>query len=42
MLNNIRIQEIKNLLDGGNLINIVRFPTRITPSSEFLMCYFNK
>jgi len=36
-LNNIRIQEIKNLLDGGNLINIVRSPTRITSSSEFLM-----
>jgi len=36
MLNNIRIQEIKNLLEYYNLINTVRSPTRITPSSEFL------
>jgi len=37
MLNNIRIQEIKKLLESDNLINIVRSPTRITPSSEFLI-----
>ena len=37
MLDNIRIQEIKNLLESHNLINIVRSPTRITPSSESLL-----
>ena len=37
MLDNIRIQEIKNLLESYNLINIVRSPTRITPSSESLI-----
>ena len=34
---NIRIQEIKNLLESHNLINIVRSPTRISPSSESLI-----
>jgi len=34
MLDDIRIQEIKNLLESHDLINIVRSPTRITPSSE--------
>ena len=37
MLNNIRIQEVKNLLESHDLINIVRSPTRITPSSETLI-----
>jgi hypothetical protein len=37
MLDNIRIQEIKNLLQSHNLINTVRLPTRITPSSESLL-----
>jgi hypothetical protein len=37
MLDNIRIQEIKNLLESDNLINIVRSPTSINPSSEFLI-----
>ena len=37
MLDNIRIQEIKNLLENYNLINIVRSPTKITSSSESLI-----
>ena len=37
MLYNGRIQEVKNLLESHGLINIVRFPTRITPSSESLI-----
>jgi len=37
MLDNIRIQEIKNLLQHYSLINIVRSPTRITPRSESLI-----
>ena len=37
MLDNIRIQEIKNLLESYNLINVVRSPTRITPRSESLI-----
>jgi len=37
MLDNIRIQEIKNLLESYNLINIVRSPARINSSSESLI-----
>jgi len=37
MLDNIRIQEIKNLLESHNLICIVRSPTRIVPSSKSLI-----
>jgi len=37
MLDNIRIEEIKNLLESHNLINIVRSPTRLVPSSESLV-----
>jgi len=37
MLDNIRIQEVKNLLESNDLINIVRSPTRITPSFESLI-----
>ena len=40
MLDNIRIQEVKNLLDSHYLINIVRSPKRITPSSESLIDVF--
>ena len=34
VLDNIKIQEIINLLESDDLINIVRSPKRITPSSE--------
>jgi hypothetical protein len=37
MLATIRIQETENLLWSHNSINIVRSPTRITRSSEFLI-----
>jgi len=37
MLNNTRIDEVKNLLGSYGLQNIVRFPTRITPKSESLL-----
>jgi len=37
MLDNIKIQEVKNLLESNNLTNIVRSPTRITPTSESLI-----
>jgi len=37
MLDNIKIQEVKNLLESHNLTNIVRSPTRITPTSESLI-----
>lgn len=37
MLNNTRIDEVKNLLGSYGLQNIVRFPTRITPNSESLL-----
>jgi len=34
MSDNIRIQEIKNILDSHDLINIASSPTRFTPSPE--------
>jgi len=37
MLDNIRIQETKNLLESHNLINMVRSTTRITPTPESLI-----
>ena len=37
MLDTIRIQEVKNLLESYNLTNVVRSPTRISPNSESLM-----
>ena len=37
MLDNIKIQEVKNLLESHNLTNMVRSPTRITPTSESLI-----
>ena len=37
MLDNIRIQQIKNLSEIYNLINKVRTPKRLTPSSESLI-----
>jgi len=36
MLDNIRIQEVKNLLAIHDLVNIIRSPTRITSNSESL------
>ena len=36
-MDNVSIQEIKNLLESHNLINIVRSPMRITPSFESLI-----
>jgi hypothetical protein len=37
MLDNIRIQEVKNLLKIHDLVNIIRSPTRITSNSESLI-----
>jgi hypothetical protein len=37
MLDNTRVQEVKNLLECYDLINTVRSPTRITPSTESLI-----
>jgi hypothetical protein len=37
MLDNIRIQEVKNLLEIHDLVNIIRSPTRITSNSESLI-----
>ena len=37
MLNNTRIDEVKNLLGSYGLQNIVSFPTRISPKSESLL-----
>jgi hypothetical protein len=36
-LDNIKIQEVKNLLESHNLTNTVRSPTRITATSESLI-----
>ena len=35
ILDNIRIQKIKNILQSDNLINIVRSPTRIPLALNF-------
>jgi hypothetical protein len=37
MLDNIRVQEVQNLLECYDLINMVRSPTRITSSTESLI-----
>ena len=37
MVENKRTQEVKNLLESYNLTNIVRLPTRITPTSKSLI-----
>jgi hypothetical protein len=37
MLDNIRLQELQNLLQSYNMINTVRSPKRITSSTEFLI-----
>ena len=37
MVDNKRTQEVKNLLESYNLTNLVRLPTRITPTSKSLI-----
>ena len=37
MVNNKRLQELKNLLESYNMMNTVRSPTRITPLTESLI-----
>ena len=37
LIDNIRLQELKNLLESYDLINMVRCPTRITSSTESLI-----
>ena len=37
MLDNIKLQELQNLLESYDMINTVRSPTRITPSTESLI-----
>ena len=37
MVDNKRTQEVKNLLQSYNLTNIVKLPTRITPTSKSLI-----
>jgi len=37
MLDNIRLQELQNLLESYDMINIVRSPTRIISSTESLI-----
>jgi len=37
MVNNKRLQEVQNLLESYNMMNTVRSPTRITPSTESLI-----
>jgi hypothetical protein len=37
MLDNRSLQELQNLLDSYDMINTVRSPTRITPSTESLI-----
>jgi exonuclease III len=37
MLDNRRLKELQNLLHSYNMINTVRFLTRITPSTESLI-----
>jgi len=37
MLDNIRLQELQNLLESYDMINTVRSPTRITSSTESLI-----
>jgi hypothetical protein len=37
LVDNIRLQELKNLLESYDLINTVRCPTRITSSTESLI-----
>ena len=37
LIDNTRLQELKNLLESYDMINTVRCPTRITSSSESLI-----
>ena len=37
MVNNKKLQELQNLLESYNMMNTVRSPTRITPSTESLI-----
>ena len=37
MVKNKRLQELQNLLESYSVMNTVRSPTRITPSTEFLI-----
>jgi len=37
MVNNKKLQEVQNLLESYNVMNTVRSPTRITPSTESLI-----
>jgi hypothetical protein len=37
MLDNIRLQELQNLLESYDMINMARSPTRITSSTESLI-----
>ena len=42
MLHNRRLQEVQNLLEIYDMINTVRSPTRITPSTESQILYQRK
>jgi len=37
MVNNKRLQELQNLLESYNIMNTVRSPTRLTPSTVSLI-----
>jgi len=37
MVKNKKFQETQNLLENYNMMNTVRFPTRITPCIEYLI-----
>jgi hypothetical protein len=37
MVNNKRLQELQNLLESYNMMNTVRSPTKITPSTQSLI-----
>jgi len=37
MSDNRGLQELLNLLESYDMINMIRLPTRITPSTEFLI-----